>query len=297
MYHRELGGAECARDIPPLSERIAGARLWVPESHWDMVCACFLTQGTELPYINYSHGLQEYRKEYEEADPDKKFALLLEIQLQHNSWIYLHAIHTGYIAQRFAALLSLSSEYSELRIPKILRLLGHGGNLHDLGKTIISNKVWDYPSRHPEEMVTIRKLHAEFGVMVAAAAGLSELYDMIAYHHESLDGSGYPFGMRGNEIPLYAQIIKVADVAQALHGGRPYGNSRRTTQEIGAAMRINFWGREVRESWANPFEELLQGNVGHPLIRDGNAFPTPDQAVQFTNLAAEELVTNPYCDF
>jgi len=102
------------------------------------------------------------------------------------------------------------------------------GHLHDTGKIGIpdailkkqgklSNEEWPLMKRHPEiGAVIIRPIEA-----FASSGGVA---DMVLYHHERFDGTGYPQGLKGYLIPLGARIIAVADTLSALLQNRPYRN-------------------------------------------------------------------------
>jgi HD superfamily phosphodiesterase len=97
--------------------------------------------------------------------------------------------------------------------------------MHDLGKLMISADIIEKPDQlTPEEYEEIKK-HAQYGydILSNSKGHTIEIARMIALqHHEKWDGSGYPNGIRGNNISLYAQIVSVADVFDALTSTRSY---------------------------------------------------------------------------
>ncbi len=97
------------------------------------------------------------------------------------------------------------------------------GVFHDLGKTSINRKILLKPGPlTPEEWVEVKK-HPVKGAEVLAAAGWpSEVVAAVRYHHEDYCGSGYPDGLKGEEIPLFARILRVADAYDAMTSARPY---------------------------------------------------------------------------
>ena len=101
--------------------------------------------------------------------------------------------------------------------------LHRAGLLHDIGKTRIPNEILYKPGKLTEEEYELMKLHPILGEqMIAPIESLRHLCPVIRGHHERWDGKGYPDGLAGEEIPLGARIIAVADVFDALAAERPY---------------------------------------------------------------------------
>jgi len=98
-----------------------------------------------------------------------------------------------------------------------------GSLLHDVGKILVPDSILKNPGRlKPEEMDEIKK-HPVIGEKIIAEVGKLETeLPAIAAHHEWLDGSGYPYGLNGDTIPLFGRIVAVADVFDALTSDRPY---------------------------------------------------------------------------
>jgi HD-GYP domain-containing protein (c-di-GMP phosphodiesterase class II) len=100
-------------------------------------------------------------------------------------------------------------------------------SLHDIGKIGVPDHVLLKQGRLTDEEFECIKKHSELGWMVLrSAAGFEEASLMLLHHHERLDGNGYPGGLRGNQIPLGARIIAVADTYDALTTDRPYRKGR-----------------------------------------------------------------------
>lgn len=98
-----------------------------------------------------------------------------------------------------------------------------GSLVHDVGKIAVPAELLSCPRRlTPEEMALIRSHSAVGRDIIAEATFPWPLKRMVAEHHERLDGSGYPDGLRGEEICLEARIIAVADVIEAMSSHRPY---------------------------------------------------------------------------
>jgi putative nucleotidyltransferase with HDIG domain len=98
--------------------------------------------------------------------------------------------------------------------------------LHDVGKTKTPKTILHKSGRLTDEEYSIIKRHPGEGAEMAAVLGDDQLAAMIRHHHERLDGSGYPDGLRGAQIPLGARIIAVADTFDAITSTRPYREAR-----------------------------------------------------------------------
>jgi putative two-component system response regulator len=104
-----------------------------------------------------------------------------------------------------------------------VNILRNGGLLHDLGKISIPDAILDKPGPLTPEEYAIVKKHPELGVEILKPLhSLKEMLPLIRWHHERLDGRGYPDRLGGNEIPFLVRILSVADVYDALSSERPY---------------------------------------------------------------------------
>jgi len=113
-----------------------------------------------------------------------------------------------------------------LKLPKDFQCeIKYGSWLHDCGKIGIAEEILNGAERLTDEEFETMKQHSLWGAEVAAKANLSTVTrNIILYHHEHFDGSGYPAGLVGEAIPLEARLVAVADVFDALVTDRPYRN-------------------------------------------------------------------------
>lgn len=103
------------------------------------------------------------------------------------------------------------------------REIKYGSWLHDCGKIGIAEEILNGSGSLTEEEFEKMKLHSQWGAEVAAKANLPAVTrNIILHHHEHFDGSGYPAGLAGKNIPLEARLVAVADVFDALITDRPY---------------------------------------------------------------------------
>lgn len=105
-----------------------------------------------------------------------------------------------------------------------IHLISLGAELHDIGKIGVRDALLLKPGRlTPEEYVQVIR-HTEIGVRILTPLleDNPEVLGIVAFHHERVDGSGLPNGLAGEEIPLGARIVGVADAFDAMTSGRPY---------------------------------------------------------------------------
>ena len=124
-----------------------------------------------------------------------------------------------------------------------------GALLHDIGKIGIPEHVLRKPEMLSDDEWMIMKQHPAIGAdkVLKPNKSLHDLIPMVKYHHEHIDGSGYPYGLKGDDIPLSARIVAIADAYHALISDRPYrkGLSVHKACEIlkmGAGVQ---WDREL----------------------------------------------------
>ena len=114
------------------------------------------------------------------------------------------------------------------------------GLLHDLGKIAIPDRILQKPGKlDPDELKTMRE-HAELGYRLLEGLGVSPVDRWIRHHHEWWDGSGYPLGLAGEDIPLGSRIILVADAYDAMTSDRVY-RAAGTSEEAIAELRRRSW--------------------------------------------------------
>ncbi|MFM7012974.1 MAG: HD-GYP domain-containing protein [Betaproteobacteria bacterium] len=108
-----------------------------------------------------------------------------------------------------------------------------GSFLHDIGKVGIPDSILLKPGSLTEEEMAIMRTHVMHGVdMVRGMGWLHDAYDVVAFHHEKWNGTGYPNGVAGLDIPLVARIFAVADVFDALYSKRPYKQSLQLSEVL-----------------------------------------------------------------
>ena len=109
--------------------------------------------------------------------------------------------------------------------------------LHDVGKVAVSQATLSKPGRLTAAQVDEIRLHPGVGSTMLLHAGLGEEALWVRHHHERLDGAGYPDGLEGDDIPLEARIIFVADAFEAMTSDRPYRPGMDVPQALAELLR------------------------------------------------------------
>ncbi|TFW15400.1 response regulator [Duganella callida] len=173
----------------------------------------------------------------------------------------LHVIRMSH----YARILGLAVGMSEAEAEDLL----HAAPMHDVGKIGIPDSILRKPGPLDPDEWKIMQTHALIGgdIIGKHAAGmLAMAYDVAMTHHEKWDGSGYPNGLSGEEIPLVGRIIAIADVFDALTSARPYKEAwsvEKTVEFMLGQRDKHFEGRlvdlffeqmpallEIKERWA-----------------------------------------------
>jgi HD-GYP domain-containing protein (c-di-GMP phosphodiesterase class II) len=119
--------------------------------------------------------------------------------------------------------------------PGFLEILRVSAQLHDVGKIGIEDRILKKPGALTPEEFEIMKTHTTKGAnILRPVPQLREMLPGIELHHEALNGRGYPYGLKGDDIPLLARVIAVADTFDALTTNRPYQQAHDPVE----AMRI-----------------------------------------------------------
>jgi putative nucleotidyltransferase with HDIG domain len=159
---------------------------------------------------------------------DKVCEAFADVVDAKSSFTYRHSIGVTQAALKIAMQMGLS--------PESRKLVWRAALLHDIGKLGVSNAILDKPSKlSPEEWMSVRMHPVHTQKILERIAPFGELATVASYHHERLDGSGYPHGLNAGRLPLEARIIAVADVYGALSEERPY-RAALSDEEVFAIM-------------------------------------------------------------
>lgn len=178
--------------------------------------------------------------------------IIMNSLYEKNSREMEHSKRVSYWCEKIAQRMNLDSHIvSKLRI---------AGLMHDIGKIGIPDSILDKPDRLTEEEFNLIRKHSEVGYRILSAANeFSEIADYILAHHERWDGMGYPKGLKGSEIPIYARIISVADSFDAMTSNRAYRKAmsfQQAKQEI-----IKFSSVQFDPSVVKVFLEIIDSDT------------------------------------
>lgn len=145
-----------------------------------------------------------------------------------------------------------------------LRDLKWGSYLHDIGKIGIPERILLKKGPLTDEEMTVVKKHTILGqTMIKNIDFLSRASEVVLYHHEKFEGTGYPIGLKGEEIPLFARIFAVADAFDAMAYDRPYRKAlpfKKVIKELKKCSGSHFDPDVVETFLAVPVCELRAGS-------------------------------------
>ena len=165
--------------------------------------------------------------------------------------------------------------------PDDLHALHRGGYLHDIGKVGVPDSVLLKPGPlTPDEMAVMRK-HPEIGdTLCAPLQSLRAVRPIVLSHHERIDGSGYPHGLRGEEVPLLAQLVGIVDVYDAITTQRSYRSG------VSHAKAIAYLRDEVRAGRFNGLHvEAFIDTFQASGLRPKESGPSQDSGVTLESRA------------
>ena len=138
-----------------------------------------------------------------------------------------HAHRVSVYARRLAKRIRLPAEEIEVT--------AWGGWLHDIGKLALSERIFsNQKAALSREMLWEVHSHPLIGAALLKRINCANaICEAVLYHHERIDGSGYPFGLKGSSIPLGARIVSVADCFDAITTDRPYQRSKSCEDAFG----------------------------------------------------------------
>lgn len=214
---------------------------------------------------------------------------MLHNMRQIDDTTYAHCINVAIISRMMGKWLEFSEEE--------LEVLTLAGLLHDIGKCKVNPKILSKPGPlTPEETRQVHK-HPQYGIEILADYDLDErVKSAVLMHHERCDGSGYPSGLKGNEISDFAKIIAIADVYDAMTCNRCYRKGICPFEVIATFERKGF--ERYESQYLLPFlNHIIQTYIGNSvLLNDGTSGKIILINKQYLSRPVISTPTNKYLD-
>lgn len=180
-------------------------------------------------------------------EKEKDNSIMIEI-LSHivefrNGESGLHVLHVHTLTEMFLKKLMEKTDKYPLT-QKEIRMICNASALHDIGKISIPSEVLNKPGRFTPEEFAIMKMHTVEGAKMLQDVPFRSNEEIVKYgyqicrwHHERYDGKGYPDGLKGDNIPIAAQVVAIADVYDALTSKRVYKDAYSHEEAIAMILR------------------------------------------------------------
>jgi HD-GYP domain-containing protein (c-di-GMP phosphodiesterase class II) len=124
--------------------------------------------------------------------------------------------------------------------PEELADLQFAARVHDVGKLFLPEKILNKPGSLTEDEFYLMKLHPQMGSELVATLPESErLQSTIEHHHEAFDGSGYPAGLHGEQIPFLARILCLADAFVEMTSERPFASAKTVDEALAELEKLS----------------------------------------------------------
>ena len=154
-----------------------------------------------------------------------------------------------------------------------------GAYLHDLGKVRVPHEILNKPGPLTRNESEVLQMHPIWGIELLAAIEFPwDLKPIIRYHHERYDGTGYPDRLRGDAIPLSAQVVGIVDVYDALTTTRPYRRALSHAAALAELERSRSW-------WSDAVFRAFFASLAQPTARAARA-PAEDRPLPIPRLLA-----------
>lgn len=225
----------------------------------------FLARAKNMLALRQSHKMLADRADWLAAEVSKATAKIVE---QERETIFCLARAAEYRDPETGAHIIRMAHYSKLIASELglsqaqQDLLLEAAPMHDIGKVGTPDMILLKPGKLTEEEFSVMKQHAVIGYEVLNASSsplLKTAAEIARTHHEKFDGSGYPRGLKGSDIPLFGRIVAVADVFDALTSERPY--KKAWSVEDAAQLLLEGSGKhfdpDCVEAFFSCFEQIL----------------------------------------
>ena len=208
--------------------------------------------------IDYRKNTSEYLsalKSYKNADKILQYMLYGK-----DKYTYLHGERVSHYCSLISKKMGLSDE--------INKELNKGAFFHDIGKIMIPHEILKKPAALSDDEKMILQMHPEISAeLLKGVRYFRASIPAAKYHHERYDGSGYPCGLAGDQIPLAARVVSVADSYDAMTSDRPY--HKHMEKEKALNIMISGKGSQFDPDIVDIFVNIIRGSLCHPLVKTG----------------------------
>lgn len=177
---------------------------------------------------------------------------------QKDSYTQAHAQRVAAYAERLAQRMGMPDRQ--------IRQVVMGGMLHDVGKLALSDRIFSSKQAAlSDELLGEVQSHPLIGAaLLNNVACDAAIVEVVLYHHERMDGSGYPFGLQADQIPISAMLVSVADCFDAITTDRPY--QRRKSRAHAFAILKQMAGIALPQDMVALMIEEIQANGMEPIM-------------------------------
>lgn len=167
-----------------------------------------------------------------EQDALKAIQTLVSVINAKDRYTYAHTERVKELSVKLAKRIKVNE--------RDLKVLAQASALHDIGKIEVSRLVLNKEGKLTDEEFMKIKKHPQWGSEIAKEiVSLRPASDIILYHHENFDGTGYPTGIKGKEIPFLARIIRIVDSYDAMISNRPYQKTKSEEEALKEIKRCS----------------------------------------------------------
>lgn len=221
-------------------------------NQYAMIVVYWVISGVAGMLVNLEEREKERRLKAEREVIIEGIAGLSNALQFRDEYTRRHSEHVARLAVQIGMRLGLSAEKLE-----VVRL---AGIVHDVGKIGVRDDVLlKHHELSPEEWILVRQHPIIAAQILSPIRGTEEIASIVLAHHECPDGSGYPRGLKGDEIPIEARIIRVADVFASIVEERPYKPATEVEQAMGVVDQLA--GTKVDAPAAGTLKQLVREGV------------------------------------
>ena len=252
VFHMAIIDVMTGEEIHPITVNIEVEKLFYESwGFWVTMVALTVLAIVLIATAYTRHAVEKLRKKEQE---DRTFIRQIiqvfakSIDVKDN---YTNG-HSSRVAE-YTRMIAEKAGYSEEEVEKIYSI----GLMHDIGKILVPNEILHKPGRLTDEEFAVMKTHASNGYdILKEVEVMPDLALGAGFHHERIDGKGYPFGKKADEIPEVAQMIAVADTFDAMHSTRPYRKKMKMEDIIAELKRVE--GTQLSEKYVNVLLSLIE---------------------------------------